>query len=169
MRNKQAFMKQTGKYITKQEALMKAQNICARQEKCESDIRKKLGDWKANPMDFDQIIDQLKEDQFIDEQRYAISFAKEKFRFNKWGKIKIEYNLKQKNIASNYIQKALQEINETEYNSVLENELLKKLKSIKDKDEYTIKSKLARFAISKGFENGKVFDMLSTILENHKK
>lgn len=161
-------MKRTLKYISKQEALMKAQNICAMQEKCEFDIRKKLKDWKAKPNDFDDIINQLIDDKFIDEQRYAISFAKEKFKFNKWGKIKIEYTLKQKNIAADFIQKALHEINEEEYKSVLENELLKKIKSLKDSNKYTIKSKLARFAISKGFENGKVFDMISTILENKK-
>ena len=158
-------MKGNVKYITKQEALVKAQNLCAYQEKCEYDIRKKLYDWNAKPENFDDIINQLIQDKFIDEQRYAISFAKEKFRFNKWGKIKIEYTLKQKNLPSNIIYNALNEINETDYNSVLEKELLKKLKSIKDTDEYTIKSKLARFAISKGFENGKVFDMVSTILE----
>lgn len=162
-------MKRNVKYISRQEALIKAQNICAMQEKCEFDIRKKLKEWKADPTDYNEIIDQLINDKFIDEQRYSISFVKEKFRFNKWGKIKIEYTLKQKNISSNYIQIALLEINEVEYNSVLENELLKKLKSIKDTDEYAIKSKLARFAISKGFENGKVFDMISTILENKKK
>ena len=158
-------MKGNTKYITKQEALVKAQNMCAYQEKCEYDIRKKLYDWKAKPEDFDDIINQLIQDKFIDEQRYAISFVKEKFRFNKWGKIKIEYTLKQKNIPSKLINKALNEINEIDYNSVLEKELLKKLISIKDTDEYTIKSKLSRFAISKGFENGKVFDMISAILE----
>ena len=162
-------MSKSTKYISKKEATIKAQNICAQQEKCESDIRKKLYDWKANPIDFDEIIKNLINDKFIDEQRYAISFAKEKFRFNKWGKIKIEFALRQKKISSNYILNALSEIDESEYDSVLENELTKKLKTIKDTDEYTIKSKLSRFAISKGFENGKVFDMVSTILNKNKK
>ncbi|MCK5168790.1 MAG: RecX family transcriptional regulator, partial [Bacteroidales bacterium] len=85
-----------------------------------------------------------------------------------WGKIKIEYTLKQKNISYEYIKNALDEIPEMEYDKLLENELIKKLKTLKDKDEYTIKSKLVRFATSKGFENGKVFDVVSTIIEKYK-
>jgi regulatory protein len=162
-------MAKTQKPTSKKEALVKAQNLCAYQEKCESDIRNKLYSWKTNPDDIDEVIEQLKKEQFIDEQRFAISFAKEKFRFNKWGKIKIEYALKQKNISSDFISNAMQEISETEYDSVLENELNKKWASLKESDEYTMKSKLIRFALSKGFENGKVFDMVSKIIKNNKK
>ncbi len=146
-------------------AILKAQALCAGQEKCVFDIRKKLYDWKLPTKDHDTVINLLIKDQFINEQRYTLFFAKDKFRFNKWGKIKIEYTLKQKNIPYEYIKYALDEIPETEYEKLLESELIKKLKTIKDKDEYTIKSKLVRFATSKGFENGKVFDMVSTIIE----
>lgn len=162
-------MTKSVKNISKKDALVKAQNLCAQQEKCEFDIRKKLYDWKSKPEDFDDIINDLLNDKFIDEQRYAISFAKEKFRFNKWGKLKIEYSLNQKNIPHNYIKNALAEINETDYDILLENELLKKLKTIKDTDEYTIKSKLTRYVLSKGFENGKVFDKVTSILNKCKK
>jgi len=162
-------MSKLNKFISSKEALIKAQNICSQQEKCESDIRKKLFAWKANPVDFDNIIILLKEDKFIDEQRYAISFAKEKFKFSKWGKIKIEYNLKQKNIPSEFILNAIDEINEKDYDLILEKELYKKLKAIKGTDEYTIKTKLLRYALSKGYENGKVFDMVSSILSKVKK
>ena len=151
--------------ISAQEALVKAQNLCATQEKCESDIRKKLYDWKLPVKDHDGIIHKLIEDKFIDENRYALFFAKDKFRYNKWGKIKIEYTLKQKNISAEFIINALNEIPDSEYEEVLKNELLKKLKAIKDTDEYTIKSKLVRFAASRGFENGKVFDMVSSIID----
>lgn len=161
-------MSKSLKRISKKEALVKAQNLCAQQEKCESDIRKKLYDWKVSPSDFDDIINDLLKDKFIDEQRYATSFTKEKIRFNKWGKIKIEYSLNQKNIPHNYIKNALEKINETDYDILLENELLKKLKTIKDTDEYTVKSKLVRYALSKGFENGKVFDIITSILKKQK-
>lgn len=161
-------MSKSGKNISKKEALIKAQNICARQEKCESDIRKKLYDWKAKQDDFNEIINNLKTEKFIDEQRYAISFAKEKFRFNKWGKVKIEFALKQKNISQKFISNALNEIPDKDYETILKNELLKKIKTIKETDEYTIRSKLLRYALSKGFENGKVFDIVSSILDNYK-
>lgn len=155
------------KPISIKEALLRAQNLCAEKEKCESDIRQKLYEWKLPPENHDSIIKSLVKDKFIDEQRYAIFFAKDKFNYNKWGKIKIEYALKHKNIPSDFITVALNGISETDYDKLLENELIKKLKTIKDTDEYTIKSKLVRFATSRGFENGKVFDMISTIIEKH--
>jgi regulatory protein len=158
-----------GKSISIKEAIVKAQNICAEQEKCEYDIRKKLYDWKLPVTDHDVIIESLLKDKFIDEKRYAQFYVKDKFYFNKWGKIKIEYALKQKNISSENIKNALDEIPEIDYHNLLENELIKKIKTLKDKDEYTIKSKLIRFAISRGFENGKVFDMVSTIIEKYYK
>ncbi len=156
------------KTISTKEALIKAQSLCAEREKCESDIRNKLYDWKLPEKDHNSILESLINDKFIDEQRFAILFAKDKFKHNKWGKVKIEYALKQKNICGNIIKKALLEIPEKEYNDLLENELKKKLKSLKDSNEYTIKSKLVRFASSRGFENGKVFDMVSAIVEMQK-
>ncbi len=153
--------------ISIKEAILKAQNLCAGQEKCVFDIRKKLFDWKLPANNHDKVVDLLLKDKYIVEQRYANFYTKEKFNFNKWGKIKIEYTLKQKNIPYEYIKNALDEIPEMEYDKLLENELIKKLKTLKDKDEYTIKSKLVRFASSRGFENGKIFAMVSTIIEKY--
>jgi regulatory protein len=153
------------KPISSKVALTKAQNLCATQEKCISDIRKKLFDWKLPSTEHDTVINALLEDKFIDEQRYALYYAKDKFNYNKWGKIKIEYTLKQKNISSQNIKKALEKIPESEYNKLLETELIKKIKTINESDEYTVKSKLIRFATSRGFENGKVFDIVSSIIK----
>jgi len=156
------------KQISFQIALQKAQSLCAMTEKCDADIRKKLFDWKLPDKDHDKIIESLKNDNFIDEKRYAILFAKDKFRYNKWGKIKIDFALKQKKISSENIKLALEEIPEKEYEELLKNELVKKIKVLKETNEYTIKSKLMRFASSRGFESGKVFDMVSSIMEMHK-
>ncbi len=140
------------KHLSAKEALVKAQNLCARQEKCRADIRKKLYDWNIQPDDIENIIDRLIADNFIDEIRYAEYFVRDKFRFNKWGRIKIEFTLKQKQIPSEIIRKALLEINETEYRNSLKSELIKKHKSIKDTEPYKIKEKLLRFAQSRGYE-----------------
>src|SRR6056297_1998380 len=153
------------KKISIKQALEKAENLCAKKEKCIEDIKQKFYRWGINTSDSETLIASLVNDKFIDEARYATAFTKEKFRFNKWGKIKIEYALKQKNIPEDYIHKALNQIPLSEYNKVLEKELLKKRKSIKDTDQYTIKSKLIRFAVSKGFENGKVFDMVNSMIK----
>ncbi|PLX14244.1 MAG: RecX family transcriptional regulator, partial [Marinilabiliales bacterium] len=109
------------KAITEKNAIIKAQNLCAEREKCESDIRKKLYDWKLPVKNHDTVIDRLIQDKFIDEKRFAISFAKDKFRYNKWGKIKIEFALKQKQINGAVIKIALDEIDESEYDTLLEN------------------------------------------------
>ena len=145
-------MQKTEKQISAKEALVKAQNLCARSEKCKADIRKKLYDWKTSVSDIENIINQLIEDKFIDELRFAEYFVRDKFRFNKWGRIKIEFALKQKQIPSDIIRKALEQIDEEEYHENIKNELLKKQKSIKDKDIYKIKEKLLRFAQSRGYE-----------------
>lgn len=154
--------------ISYEQALIKAQNLCAHQERCISDIRKKLYDWNLPEEHHQKLLQNLQDNKFIEEERYAKFFARDKFKFNKWGRIKIEYALRQKNIPANLICDALSQISETDYEVLLENELLKKKKAIKDQDEYTIKSKLIRFATSKGFESGKVFDKISSIVEMHK-
>lgn len=156
------------KQTSKKEALIKAQNICAVQEKCIYDIKQKFYQWGVKNTAFDELITNLTDDGFINEERYAMAFAKEKFRFNKWGRVKIEFALKQKNIPDQFIKKALGEIPPEEYDHTLEKELIKKLKSLKDTDQYTIKTKLIRYAASKGFENGKIFDMVNTIIEKSK-
>lgn len=156
------------KRTSKKEALIKAQNLCAVQEKCIYDIKQKFHQWGLNNNDFDELITNLTDDDFINEERYAVAFAKEKFRLNKWGKLKIKFALKQKNIPELFIKKALDEIPLQDYDHILEKELIKKQKSLKDTDQYTIKTKLIRYANSKGFENGKIFDMVNSIIEKSK-
>ncbi len=158
-------MSKPKKTISEKEALAKAQYLCSEKEKCVSDIRQKLYDWKLPEADHETVIKQLLDDKFIDEERYALYYTKDKIIQNKWGRIKITYALKQKRIKDEHINNAFDNFSETEYENILKNELLKKLKTIKDNDEYTIKSKLLRFAASRGFENGKVFDILSEIMK----
>ena len=152
--------------ISKKVALLKAQNLCASQEKCEFDIKSKLFDWGLNDTEIIEVIEELINNAFIDNLRYAKAFVREKSSVSKWGKIKIEFALKHKNIQPEYIRIAVQEIDESKYDLVLEKELIKKLKTFKTQDIYTIKSKLIRFGISRGYENGKVFDMVLKILKN---
>lgn len=140
------------KHISAKEALIKAQNLCANSEKCIFDIRKKLYDWNIAPDDIENIIGLLIADKFIDENRYAEYFVRDKFRFNKWGRIKIEFALKQKQIPFDIIHKALLEIDETEYRKSLQKELIKKQTNIKATTTYKLKEKLLRFAQSRGYE-----------------
>jgi regulatory protein len=158
-------MSKPRKPITAKEAISKSQYLCAEKEKCVSDIQQKLYDWKLPAADHEAVIKQLLDDKFIDEERYALYYTKDKIIQNKWGRIKITFALKQKRINDEHIKNAFDSFSEIEYENILKNELIKKLKTLKDKDEYTIKSKLLRFAASRGFENGKVFDILSEIIK----
>lgn len=150
--------------ITHAEALEKARKLCSLEEKCLYDVRKKLFDWGANSGDTEKIINQLLDDKFIDEWRFARMFAGGKFRNNKWGKLKISYELIRKNISRNIIEDALRRIDENEYLEVLKKELLKKQRSIKVNDDFELKSKLHRYASSKGFENELVSQILDELI-----
>jgi len=155
------------KQITKAVALNKVQKTCAKQEKCEFDIRTSLYKWGLNELESNEIILSLKKDNFIDDLRFAIAFVKDKSTIYRWGKHKIEFALKQRRINDENIQLALKEINETQQEKSLEKELIKKLNSLKGQDELVIKSKLVRFGLSRGFENGKIFDMVKKVMNSH--
>ena len=141
----------------KNEALEKARYLCSREEKCRSDIERKLAQWNVKEPDRDNIIEQLIEDKFIDEQRYANAFVRGKMRQNKWGKIKISYHLKMKNIPAEKIEQALITIDEEEYHKLIRDELMKKKHSIRESEPYKLKAKLVRYGLSKGYEQEIIF------------
>lgn len=147
------------------EALEKARNLCAIEERCRYDVRKKLFDWGANSGDTEKIINQLIEDKYLDEWRFARMFAGGKFRNNRWGKVKISYELIRKNISKKIIEDALRRIDETEYIEILKKELLKKQRSIKVENNFELKIKLHRYASSKGFENDVINNVLDDMID----
>ena len=142
------------------------QILCSRQERCTSDIRQKLVEYNLSIQEIDHIIKILIKENFINEDRYAVAFAHDKFRFNKWGKIKIEYQLKHKGIDNNIILKALGSIDSEEYLKMIKSELTKKFKKDKSSNAYVLKSKLLRFGQSKGFETEHVFNIINEILNS---
>ena len=144
------------------QALLRAQSLCSQQEKCRSDIREKLVKWDVSEGDIEKILDMLEAEKFIDESRFAEFFSRDKFRFNKWGKIKISYAMKQKHIPGNIISEALESIPEEEYLGVLTEELQKKRKSVKGKNAWDIRNKLTRFAQQRGFE----FDIIQSAIDS---
>jgi regulatory protein len=157
-------MMRSKKTINHAEALEKARKLCSTEEKCRYDVRKKLFDWGVNSGDTEKIINQLVADKFLDEWRFARMFASGKFRNNKWGKIKISYELIRKNIARNIIEDALRRIDAEEYLEVLKKELLKKQRSISADDDWDLKAKLHRYASSKGYENELINQVLDDII-----
>lgn len=154
--------------MKQKEALEKAAAICSGSEKCVFDINRKLKKWDVDEVTSHKILDQLIEDKFIDHHRYASFYARDKFRFNKWGKRKIEFELRQRGIETTIINEALEQISDDDYNMVLKEILEQKLKGIRNKDYYQTKAALLRFATSRGFENELVYDTVDIILESQK-
>ncbi|PXY00912.1 RecX family transcriptional regulator [Marinifilum breve] len=154
--------------ISSKAALSKVQFICSKQEKCCSDIRKKLQDWNISADDQDEIISSLIEDKFIDESRFTNFFVRDKYRFNKWGRIKISYHLKHKQIPERIINEALEQINDQEYKENLQDLLQSKLRSLKDDDPYQLKTKMYRFAQSRGFESQLSLNLIDDLLSELK-
>ena len=151
--------------MTFEQALIKASEICARQEKCIFDIEKKLKVWGVEEQIACKVIDQLIKEKFIDEQRYISYYVRDKFRFNGWGKIKIRWQLKAKNIVGTLVDEVLSQISDEEYKDALAQLLIKKRRNIKkdDKrgdDKYKIKASLIRHAASRGFEPNLIYQLL---------
>lgn len=139
------------KEISYSSALSKMQFICSRQERCCSDIRKKLENWHLSYDDQDRIIQSLIDDKFLDEKRYTGFYVRDKYKFNKWGRIKISHHLKQ--IPEYIIMEAFDSISEKLYEENLEEILASKMRSTREEDPYKLKAKLYRFAQSRGFES----------------
>jgi regulatory protein len=145
---------------TYEKALNDAMFICSKTEKCTSDIIKKLQEKNTTPGDIEKVIKYLKENRYLDDLRYTKLYATDKFKFNKWGKIKIRAMLIQKQISEKMIAEALSGIDETDYVKMLKNVIKAKEKTLKDNNPFTKKSKLFRHAASKGFEPSLISELL---------
>jgi len=113
-------------------ALVKMQSWCAYQERSQQDARDKLYELGMWTEAVENIIVQLIQDNFLNEERFAMSFARGKFSIKKWGRIKIKQELKQKRVSEYCLKKALQQIDETEYIETLKKIIESKRKLIKE-------------------------------------
>lgn len=135
-----------------QDFFLKASYYCSLSEHCIQKVREKLVQWETPKEFIDPIIDKLLEDDYINEERFARAFVKDKFRFNHWGRIKISTHLRALSISAENIATAMQEIDDEEYAKMLDEIVEKKRKSIKNGTDYEIRAKLLRHALSRGFE-----------------
>ncbi|WP_430816690.1 regulatory protein RecX [Carboxylicivirga sp. RSCT41] len=148
------------------QALNKAAALCSRKEYCTADIQKKLVNWDLTEEEVGKALEWLSGEKFIDDKRYAAYYVRDKFRFNGWGRIKIRYQLRGKQITSSVIDEALEQIDEGEYLKMLAELLHSKKRSVKNKDAWQKKAALARFAQSRGFEPDVVFSMIDEVLND---
>lgn len=151
------------KEYTFDELLHKAASYCSISEHCISEVDEKLKAWCIECTERERIISKLIEDDFINEKRYSIAYTKDKFHFNKWGKIKISYALKQKGIDGELITHALNTIDDGEYEEMLAVILKNKLATLKWQYEYEKMGKLFNFAQGRGFESAIIDRVIRTL------
>jgi regulatory protein len=140
----------------------KIQNYCSYSERCLSDVQMKLNSWNLKEEIKEKIIKRLIHDNFISDERYAKSYVNGKFRINKWGKNKILYELRKKQIPELYSQIALSEIDKEEYVLTIKEIILKKFPKILISKESLNKKQVMKFLYSRGFETSIISEILKT-------
>ena len=154
------------KQRNEREILQLAASYCSVAERCIQDVRRKIVSAGALPEVEERIITHLVKEKFIDESRYCRCFVNDKFRFNRWGRIKIGYELRKKDVAADVFSEALSQIDEEVYESVLHTLLKEKKRTTKGRTEQDIFNKLYRFAISRGFEGNLTVQQLKKLFKN---
>lgn len=139
------------KETTEQEAYLQLAALCAQAEHCQQDMRDKMRRWEMAPEAQERVIARLVKERYIDDERYARAFVKDKIRYNKWGRRKVQQGLWMKRINDDIQQRVLNEIDDEEYLAVLKPLLKQKAKSIKAESDYERNQKLVRFAFGRGF------------------
>jgi regulatory protein len=150
------------KTFTPQQALPKAKHYCAYQERCHSDVKDKLYGFGLNTKEVEQIISTLIEENYLNEERFTIAFAGGHFRTKQWGRVKIKYQLKQKQVSEYCIKKALKTIDEDDYQKTLQKLFDEKLKTLKsEKNIFIKKRKLQDYLMQKGFEMDLIRELIT--------
>ncbi len=146
--------------MTPEEAYNYAAALCNKAEYCRSEIISKLRNKGLDPANMPIVIQRLEEQRLIDDHRYAMAFARQKFRNQYWGRRKIEIELRRKRITPDSISDALDQINERDYSAALRAIIAKKAKSYTRPLDNAARTSIARYAISRGFEPSLVFPLI---------
>lgn len=147
-----------------EEALASLMRLCARSEKCEGDARRLMRRWGVEPKAAEEVLARLVRDRFIDDRRYATLFVREKLNLSGWGAYKIRTALKRKEVSEEIIREALAELDGGKLRERLEEQLKRKLRTLKAKPPYELKTKLIRYGLSLGYDYEAVMDTASKTL-----
>lgn len=149
------------KDMTEQEAYLQLAALCAQAEHCQQEMRDKMRRWELDETIQGRVLQRLIKERYVDDERYARAFVKDKIRYNKWGRRKVQQALWQKRIDADIQQRVLDEIDEKEYLDILRPLLRQKRKSVKAANDYELNQKLVRFALGRGF----TFDIIRQCLD----
>lgn len=149
------------KKLTAEQALQRAKLYCAYQERCQGEVKDKLFSFGLFKNDADRIISQLIEEDYLNEERYACAYVRGKFRMKQWGRVKIRFELKQKQVSEYCIKRAMKEIDEGEYLQVLEKLAEEKSKALEDEESVMMrKKKVTDYLLQKGYERDLIFSCI---------
>lgn len=149
--------------LTKEQALEKIKYYCSYQERCHSEVKSKLYTYGLRKNEVEEIIAELIENNFLNEERFAIQFAGGKFRMKHWGRKKIQYELQQKGISGFLLTLALKEIVEEHYLASLQKLALTKWKALDEENKYARQSKTNAYLLQKGYEQNLITQVISEI------
>ncbi len=151
------------KFLTKEQALQKLRQYCAYQERSHSEVQTKLYELGIRKAEHDEMIATLIEEDYLNEERFAIQFVGGKFRMKDWGRKKIYYALKEKKVSEYSIKKAMQQIDEEAYRETLRELAEKKYESLKNEQWLARKRKTMDYLLQKGYESELVTATLNSI------
>lgn len=153
--------------LSKEQAFQKLKHYCAYQERCHSEVKEKLYGYGLRTNEVDELISTLITENYLNEERFAIQFAGGRYRLKKWGRNKIKYELKSRQVSEYCIKKALKEIPEEEYYDTLLKLALKKWEELRrEKNRFTKLKKARDFLLQKGYEQTLVQDVLKQIADS---
>ena len=143
--------------LSLEQALQKAKHYCAYQERCHSEVQEKLYSFGLRKKEVEEALATLIEENYLNEERFAVQFAGGRFRLKEWGRVKIRYELKQRQVSEYCIKKGLAAIEEEDYERTLHHLGEKKWELLKDEENsYARKKKLQDYLLQKGYESDRV-------------
>lgn len=150
---------------TARDAFNKMAQLCSRSEQCSTDIRKKMAAFDIVQEVVDEIIEKLKSEKFIDDERYVKAYVSDKFRLNKWGRIKMRYYLRAKGLSDSIIDVGMTAIDNDQYIKVMLATMKEKAKKYKSAEKYERAAHVIRFTQSRGFEPELIHRHLNEVLK----
>lgn len=155
----------SNKTYTVEEALLKLQNYCSYQERCHQEVRQKLIGMRMIPEAIDQIIVNLLEHNFLNEERFAKTFVSGKFRIKKWGRRRLTLELKKKGVGKFNINQAINEIDEVDYIDTFNDLAENRLQYIRETNKLKKKKKLVDYLLYRGWESHLVYEKVNQLIK----
>jgi len=152
------------KSYTVQEIQQKIAQYCVYQDRCHKEVEEKIKSFDLIPEAREMILLNLMKDNFLNEERFAKSFARGKFRIKHWGKNRIVNELKMRDISPYNIKTALKEIDDKEYINTIYKITENRNNVISESNPYKRKKKLIDFLLRKGFETDLIFKTVDDVL-----